>query len=315
LQSKKELPSPFECFVWQVVPFEQHKAPSQQRLPQATGVAPGQAHAPDAQTFGPEHAFPHVPQFALLVCVFAQAPAQFVSAAPQQMLSPAAATASFAHFGVGLMHAVPQVPQLAGSIERSAQLAPPQSVEDAVPAQVQLPLEQVDPGFAVAQDVPQVPQFAGSMRVFTQSGLPLPPQLEETAVSAQEHEPPVQVTVLTATPGAQHAFPQAPQSLGSLWRSTHAPQQVCPARQITPQPPQFEGSRVGSRHEPPHSISGWTQVGLAWQPATPASATTRARSEARRIMPHDAVRRTLRPTDPSDVSPRRVADERRRRPC
>jgi hypothetical protein len=344
VQSYQEAPSPFECFVWQTVPFAQHEVPSQQRLPQATGVAPGQAHAPAVQTFVPGHGVSQAPQFAVLVCVFTHA--------PEQLVSPAAQHRRFWQLGVEPLHEFPQAPQLEGSNWGSTQPAP-QSSGKAVPVQAQAPEAQVEWSFCAAQDAPQVPQFAGSRKVFTQRGFP--PQSEDSGVPAQTQAPPVQEGLAGTTPVPAQASPQAPQSSGSFWTSTHAPglvphalgsarghehaggepaqtpfwgqrtqhapqfcalversthdpQQVSPAPQVTPQPPQFEGSRLASTHEPPHSICGSMQLGWALQPPTPASARARARIEGRWDMPHDPLGRTPRPTG----SERCVAPQRGR---
>jgi hypothetical protein len=164
LQSRKELPSPFECCVWQAVPFVQHEVPAQQLVPQAT-VAPGQAQVPPVQAFPFGHAVPQAPQFRVLVFVFTQE--------PEQSDSPAAQHVPLAH--TEAPHDVPQVPQLAGSIETSTHPEAPQSFGKAVPAQVQAPDAQVDRDFWASQDAPQVPQWAGSSWRFTQGGFP--PQL------------------------------------------------------------------------------------------------------------------------------------------
>jgi hypothetical protein len=101
------------------------------------GVAAEHPQAPAVQTCAAGHACPHVPQFALLVCVFAQAPAQLTSPAAQQF--------PLAH--ALPPHECPQVPQFSGFVETSTQPAPPQSSGNGVPAQVQPPAAQVDRGF------------------------------------------------------------------------------------------------------------------------------------------------------------------------
>ena len=65
-----------------------------------------------------------------------------------------------------------------------------------------------------------------------------------------EHAP------LEQRPPVGHCLKHAPQSLGSPVKSVQWPQQVWPAPQMTPQPPQLDGSEFAFTHWPPHSISG-----------------------------------------------------------
>jgi hypothetical protein len=176
---------------------------------------------------------------------------------------------------------VPHEPQFAGSTSvfrhTTAGDVARQSVACGVPAQTQLPAVHVasvpatnDPW----QTTPQLPQYppAPSVR-FTHV-----PGFEKHwsgRAAGQEQVPALQ------TPSTGQRAPHAPQFVAFVWRSTQAPQQVVPGPQVTPQPPQFEGSALASTHLSPQAICGEWQSGLDVHPWARAPAAARA-SRARR---------------------------------
>jgi hypothetical protein len=111
-------------------------------------------------------------------------------------------------------HALPHVPQLAGSWAVSAHTVP-QRVKDA--EQAHAPFEHDVP---VGQAVPQAPQFAGSLVRSAQDALPpvLPPvpALGVHRVGFAGGHPHAPAEQITPSP---QTLPQAPQLLTSLWRS------------------------------------------------------------------------------------------------
>jgi hypothetical protein len=120
-----------------------------------------------------------------------------------------------------MAHAVPQAPQLAGSVAVSEQ-TPPHTIVPIGHAHV--PMVQVRPP---VHAIPQPPQFMLLASVFTQRV----PQAVRVAGQLPEHRP-----ATHASPAA-HAVPQAPQFVVSVAVSTQpdAPQSsVSPGHSHTP---------------------------------------------------------------------------------
>jgi hypothetical protein len=213
LQSKKDPPRPFECFVWH--PPEQQPVPSQHVDPHGTRPA-GHWHAPPVQVAVVGQALPQAPQFARSVWRSLQTPLQLVWPVGQQ---------SPFEQAVPVPQVIPQPPQLASSVFVSTQ-DPPQFTR---PTAQHFPLEQAVPD---PQAIPQPPQLASSVFVSTHSGDWLG-QLVAPALQVQV--PPPQV------PRPQ-ACPQAPQFFTSTEASTHSGELpahlVAPASQAQAPPPQ-----------------------------------------------------------------------------
>jgi hypothetical protein len=105
------------------------------------------------------------------------------------------------------MHATPQVPQLRGSVDRSAQF-PMQRVSGAGHSARQLPALQT---CGIGQATPQAPQLSELVCVLTHSPAQLSVPVGQLQTSEVQIVPPVQDT------------PHEPQLLASVCRSTHAP--------------------------------------------------------------------------------------------
>lgn len=154
-----------------------------------------------------------------------------------------------------------------------------QSVAAAVPAQAHAPAVQIASAPATpvpAQTTPQLPQYPPSpVARFTQAP-GFVPQVVGSA-PGQLQAPPVQ------TPPTGQRAAQAPQLRASVWRSTGEPQHVSPAGTVTPQPPQFAGSRLASTQRSPHRISGAWHSGPVLHPAARTAATSTARRKEGRF--------------------------------
>jgi hypothetical protein len=194
------------------------------------------AHAPAAQlavALGSAHARPHAPQWATAVRVLVSQPfAATASQSPKPAAQRATVHAPAAQpcaAALGSAHALPQAPQLAGSIAVLAQnaVAPaPHVASGGAQVVPHTPPEHTCPAGHTA---PHAPQLEFSMRVFTSQ--PLAGFMSQSAKPAAQvvtaHAPATQVEV--ALPSA-HTRPQAPQFDALVPVSTHAPpQSVCPA--------------------------------------------------------------------------------------
>lgn len=288
MQSKKCWPNPVPCAVWQALP--QHAVPAQQLPPHACGVAPEHPHVPPEHPCPVAQACPQAPQFAASVCVFTHAPEQLVVPEAQQRrfeqlgVAPgqtwphpsqfAGSVEKFtqppAHWfgkaglpqtqvppehvecGKLVLQSFPHEPHAVASVWvfRHCGLLPVQLV--ALPLQVQAPEEQVasvvETRSGLKQACVQVPQKTGSVSRSTH----FPGFVPHTVgvAGGQLHVEEVQL------PPVGHRAPHAPQLAASAVTSVQLPQQVLPVPQVTPQPPQFEGSRLPSTHLPPHSMLG-----------------------------------------------------------
>jgi len=176
-------------------------------------------HAPSAQLAVPfvlEHAVPHAPQFAALVCVFTSQP---FAGLPSQLPNPAPQVPSVqvpeAHDSLAFAksQSAPQVPQFVSVVRFVSQPFP------ALPSQLPKPVVQPESWHAPARHVglpfvklhtwPQVPQFPELVPVLvSQPFATLPSQLPNPAVHAIEHAPALHDGVPLAL---EHAAPQVPQ--------------------------------------------------------------------------------------------------------
>jgi hypothetical protein len=262
-----------------LAPVPQQAVPAQQRVLQAIWPAP-QTQVPAVHTWPAPQAWPQAPQFALSVATFLQlAPQQSwpaVQALPAPEHAPQCASSvcrskqpadpQLVRFALvqaqspagqavfpGSVQLTPQVPQFCGS-KRLVQAGCDDTAlvhsTGSGAKQPQAPPSHCEP--AKVQAVVQSPQWARSLVVLTQ----VPPHSVAVEPPAQAHTPPEHDASASATPGPRQECPHAPQSCLSAWRSTQAPQQVCPAPQVTPQPPQFAGSLLVSTHLPPHLMLG-----------------------------------------------------------
>lgn len=176
----------------------------------------GHAHVPLLHVAPEGHARPQVPQWLLSVCRSTQALLQFVSIGPVSLLQ-STLHVPLRHTGVPELaeQALPQAPQLAGSL-RTAVHAPPLHMRSPI-GQAQRPAWQLVP---FAHRVPQPPQLMLSVCSLTQTL----PHADNPA--AQPHLPALHVWLLL------HFVPHMPQLLVSVCRSTHVPmleQYDCPA--------------------------------------------------------------------------------------
>jgi hypothetical protein len=172
---------------------------------------------------------------------------------------------------LGRLQAMPQPPQLFGSVLMSMQLPPPALglAPHTVSVPPQEPTQALEPQLAVppvgaAQTRLQLPQWLASEVRFTQ----LPPPLAGLApqtVSPPVHEPTQALEAQVAAPpvGGLQPLPQAPQLLGLLVRSMQVPEQlvwplpqqvppeqVWPPAHFMPQPPQLLTSLSSSTQVP-----------------------------------------------------------------
>ena len=175
------------------------KPPKPQLVSPAGHVA---TQVPPAQTgVAPEHAWPHVPQFAVVVLVsvpHAKPPLPHVAKPGRQVQVPCE------QYWL-LLQALPHAPQLLGSFWMSAQ-APKHWLSPL--AQLHWPLVQAP----VAQLLPQKPQLLGSVWVFTQDA----PQIWLGALQV------TQLPLRHCWPWVQ-ALEQLPQWAGSDASFTHEP--------------------------------------------------------------------------------------------
>jgi hypothetical protein len=208
---------------------------------------PGQTQRLALQVVPPVHTTPHAPQFSESLDVVTQLRAQLVWPVAQlarHRLSP--------HTWV-VVHAVPQPPQLFGSLRSIAQ---PLAHRVSLAGHTQAPDEQLA---LSAQVVAQLPQWLSEVARFTHA------RLHEVSCGAQvsAHAPRLHTWL------AGQAFPQAPQLLGSLAPSEHplaqavspsphaqAPDtQDVPVGHAAPQVPQFFALLSRSTHERRHGVS------------------------------------------------------------
>ena len=146
------------------------------------------------------------------------------------------------------------------------------------------------------QACPQVPQFDPSLEVSTQA----PPQEVSPGRQAQVPE--------TQAWAALQDVPQAPQSIGLVWRSGHPlvhdvplqvqapPVQTPPAGQLVPHAPQLWGSVEGSTQVVPHRMEPvlqvhWPEMQVALAPQAVPQAPQWLESVARsaQVEPHCTV--------------------------
>ncbi len=241
----------------------QQAVPAQQVVPHMIGAAVGQAQTPALQTWFPVHAWPQLPQLAVLVEVSTQVLEQLTSPVVQHLprlqvwlalqavvqvpqcfssvwrstqrgLAPAQKDAGAVQLHAPPLHVpgpqlTPQAPQSAASVAVSTQLVPHQ----VSPVGQQWPALHPSP---LGQAAPHAPQFAGSVSVFTQ----VPPQLVRPVA---QHRPALHVSVV-----GWQALPQAPQLLGSVEVSTQRGfepgQSVVPPVQVQTPPPQVPGPQA-----------------------------------------------------------------------
>ena len=219
----------YEPLARQLLVPEVHGAPSvpaTQTPPQETKpLLHDEPQVPAVQVavapIGALQACPHPPQFATLVEVSAQAPAQSVGAEPPQTLTQpkeSGVVPAGAHTGVAPRQPTPQLPQCAGC-ERSASQPfaglPSQSAKPTAHAEVHAPPAQaaLECG-GVVQAASHEPQFARSDAKSTQRPWQTAPR-----IPAQSHRPPMQLM-----PAGQ-TRPQPPQLRGSVVTSIHIPAQ------------------------------------------------------------------------------------------
>jgi hypothetical protein len=235
-------------------------------LPQTTSVATVQfgPHTPALQAMPTAHLVPQAPQLSGSAMVSEQTPLQASWPAgqthwPDVQLAPRA-------------QARPHVPQLAVSLERSAQPLPGQFTRPAL--QVHTPVMQAAPA---PQTLPQVPQLKLSVLFSTHC------PLHTVGVAAgQPHWPEVHV------PPMGQAVPQVPQLAVSAERSAQPlgqvvlpigqvqlpPAHTAPALQALPQLPQLAASAVVSVHTELQRVG--VAVGQAQAPARQVAPTPQA---------------------------------------
>lgn len=132
----------------------------------------------------------------------------------------------------GAVQALPQLPQLFGSVAVAMQ-ALPHFVYPLSQAKPQAPDAQVGLPFAGSgQTLPQAPQLLTLLPVFTQA----PPHSASGEVQPDAHTPPLQ------TMPVSHTVPQVPQLNGSLFTSTQpsGSQLVKPLSQVRPHFPALQ---------------------------------------------------------------------------
>jgi len=171
---------------------------------------------PPAQVASPPHTLPQVPQLVALLDSLTHAPLQFVVPEAQFRAQAPAEQTSFAG------QAVPQPPQLAGSLCSSTQAAAP-PVPQAVSPALQ-PQEPFVHSWEPLQALAQAPQLAALLPRFTHALL-------------QSVSPVAQVDVQTLfeqTSPPRQAMLHPPQLRGSDVGSTQTPLQTVPVVQLPP---------------------------------------------------------------------------------
>ena len=171
----------------------------------------GHWHVPPLQTAPViAQACPHVPQFWALLDRFTHAPAHITPPnghpqTPPEQDSPTG-------------HAVPQLPQFAGSLDVSTQLRVPQACSPAAHVAWQVPVEQT--GVVPEQASPQVPQLSGSAVVLVQA------ELQHASPSAQvvPHAPQLPALLVVSTQAPLQQLPGAMAAAQSLSEPHGAPQ-------------------------------------------------------------------------------------------
>ncbi len=194
--------------------------------------------------------------------------------------------------------AVPQAPQLLGSVCTLTQLLP-QRVKPVLQMKLHVPPVQIALAFATAgQTVPHAPQLFTSLAALTQTPL----QLVKPALQVTTHVPLTQVAVPLA--GAVHMLPQVPQLLGSVCASTQLlPQRMKPALQMKLHVPpvQVALALAGAGHVLPHAPQLATSAAVsthrpaqfvvpAWQTHTPPAQVPLVQSTpVTHVPPRDAA--------------------------
>jgi hypothetical protein len=258
----------------QTLPHAPQCAGSPARFAQAEpqrDIMPGQPcmHPAPEHIWPGEHAWPHPPQLVELDCMSTHTPPQLVVPAGHAQV-PSTQT-------LPPVQRTPHPPQCE-SLESASTHAPAQSSNPAGHAVTHAPAWQDCSG---EQREAHEPQCAGSTAVETH----VPSHIARPG--AQRHSPPRQVEA------CGQRRPHCPQLAASEPRSTHARSQSvsCGAHvlehaareqtwegaQVTPQPPQCEGSVDGSTHAPAHAS---LPDGHRHTPSTHACAGEHARAHA-----------------------------------